>query len=134
MNKQTEQVLKMAIEALEDALTRFSTFNEMQHDAIQACIDALEQPAQDPVAYIYQNNAGYPSLMWNPLCVYEYESITLKQPKIPLYTHPHQWQGLTDDEIHNVADTIDNIEYACEYINVIEFSRAIEKKIKEKNK
>jgi hypothetical protein len=40
---------------------------------------------------------------------------------------------LTDDEIHNVADTIDNIEYACEYINVIEFARAIEQALKEKN-
>jgi hypothetical protein len=50
-----------------------------------------------------------------------------------LYTHPHQWQGLTEDEIHNVADTIDNIEYACEYIDVIDFARAIEAKLKEKN-
>jgi hypothetical protein len=42
----------------------------------------------------------------------------------PVYCHPAQ--PLSDDEIHNAADTIDNIEYACEYINVIDFARAIE--------
>jgi hypothetical protein len=40
-----DEALEMAIEALNDSLTRFSTFNEMQHDAIQACIEALEQPS-----------------------------------------------------------------------------------------
>jgi hypothetical protein len=56
-----DEALKMAIEALNDSLTRFSTFNEMQHDAIQACIDALEQPAwqgltDDEITKVYKNS------------------------------------------------------------------------------
>jgi hypothetical protein len=103
-----------------------------------------KQPAQEPVAHIYQNNAGYPSLMWNPLCVYEYKSIILKQPKIPLYTHPHQWQGLTDDEIRsfvcgNAGATalfymLKDDVIGSDYRKCIEsFARAIEQALKEKN-
>jgi hypothetical protein len=41
----------------------------------------------------------------------------------PLYTHPHQWQGLTDDEISQlfVGHT------------AIDFARAIEQALKDKN-
>ena len=50
MNKQTQEALKMAIEALEDAscmaYSEFSIENEYE-DVINACKEALEQPAQD---------------------------------------------------------------------------------------
>jgi len=39
----------------------------------------------------------------------------------PLYTHPHQWQGLTDDEIQELT------HYD------IKFARAIEQSLREKN-
>ena len=43
---------------------------------------------------------------------------------IPLYTHPKEWQGLSDDEIYlNEGRSPEEIEYA----------RAIEAKLKEKN-
>ena len=42
-------------------------------------------------------------------------------PVIPLYTHPHQWQGLTDDEIQELT------HYD------IKFARAIEQSLREKN-
>ena len=159
MNKQIQEALKLAIEALNDSLTRFSTFNEMQHDAIQACQEALEQPAQEPVALVYQNNSGYPSLRWNDKNTFNYDSIARKQPDIPLYTHPHQadldrqyhvgfddgyearfmsesksWQTLTDKEIMKVYDNSLIVHSDTHYeFNNFKFARAIEQASKEKN-
>lgn len=49
----------------------------------------------------------------------------------PLFTHPHQWQGLTDDEI----EEIDDVTLGDYYVEkqAIDFARAIEAKLKEKN-
>lgn len=57
MNKQTE-ALKMAIEAIEyqdnlttdDSSTDWNCSRIELHKALQACKEALEQPAQEPVA------------------------------------------------------------------------------------
>jgi hypothetical protein len=46
--------------------------------AINACEEALERPAQEPVTLIKHENGNY-------------------SPK-------HQWQGLTDDEVRDVRD------------------------------
>ena len=47
----------------------------------------------------------------------------------PLYTHPKEWQGLSDDEIEEViGEKIDNM-YSGHYREY----RAIEAKLKEKN-
>ena len=90
--------------------------------AINACEEALEQPAQEPVAWM--------SKMGSFTAIAE----TKKQlPKgtepIPLYTHPHQWQGLTDDEITEIY------EKSCprEIVSMQDFAHAIEAKLKEKN-
>ena len=80
-----------------------------------------EQPTQEPVAHIKQGGSGYPVLLFNGR--FEYESITAKQPDIPLYTHPKQWQGLSDDEI----------EEAFVHTLPYEYGHAIEAKLKEKN-
>ena len=85
-----------------------------------------EQPAQEPVkVYGILEDGDYISVEatkegaikvcedmnkhdWN--CTYK-----------PLYTHPHQWQGLTDDEIQELT------HYD------IKFARAIEQSLREKN-
>ena len=55
-----------------------------------------------------------------------YEALEARE----LYTHPHQWQGLTDDEINElVVDTNADI-YGC---SIVEFVSAVEAKLKEKN-
>lgn len=125
MNKQTEAkptmeaALKMAIEALQSIgdAPKWKLINE----AIQACKEALEQPAQEPVAWMDD---------------YKNIELKLKQWMIqerdftwqPLYTHPHQWQGLTDDEIRiidfDVSTSKENLS-ADEYI--LMFAREIEK-------
>jgi len=47
-----------------------------------------------------------------------------------LYTHPHQWQGLTDDEI----DALEHNDFTCwGRDDLIVFGRAIEQALKEKN-
>jgi len=92
--------------------------------AINACKEALEQPS-NMVAWIYQNNSGYPSLRWNDKNTFNYDSIARKQPDIPLYTHPHQWQGLTDDEIDKIIKEKDGVFGAV--------VRAVEQALKDKN-
>jgi len=161
-----DEALKMAIDALEQAekqlkkywnadIKRGYDIEEMDDtpillckDTINACKEALEQPAQEPVAWMYENH--------NIKKYQEHRDASLVlqygYQEIPLYPHstldstPAHQDGtspseardkefvtLTDDEIHNVADTIDNIEYACEYINVIDFACAIEQELKTKN-
>jgi hypothetical protein len=44
---------------------------------------------------------------------------------IPVYTRPHQWQGLTDDEISKL--------WCTDHASYLEFAHAIEQALKEKN-
>ena len=95
--------------------------------AINACEEALEQPVQEPEAYMYQTDTEH------------FKSYTLSvgyEPEfegkiIPLYTHPHQWQGLTDDEI------IDWFEECFGHDEISEttmwFAKRLLEAIKEKN-
>ena len=133
MNK--DEALKMAI----DYLLSHQNYNNpsLKNKVIDACKEALEQPAQ-----IYPNGD---SLEWNlsrpqpaqePVAWMEvkekagYKDVSvwaepISDKSIPLYTHPHQWQGLTDDEIKElIYDTNNYIEYA----------HAIEQALKDKNK
>ena len=95
-----DEALLMAIEALD---TLMMEKGSIYQKAIQACKEALEQPAQEPVAHIKQGMYGYPKLVFNGK--FEYESIAAKWDDIALYTHPApSWQGLSDDEILNIAE------------------------------
>ena len=77
-----------------------------------------EQPTQEPVAWQWLKSGH----------------MRKKIPKTatpehwrPLYTHPHQWQGLSDDEI------IPMYNEPSSDAEMIEFARAIEAKLREKN-
>jgi hypothetical protein len=129
-----DTALKMAINTMEiwngeNVKTNTASFRINFEGAIQACKEALEQPAQEPVAWVYQNNSGYPSLKWNDKNTFNYDSIARKQPDIPLYTHPHQWQGLTDDEI------VKELERTDEYMGKSFFAgvRWAKQALKDKN-
>ena len=122
MNK-TQEALKMAIEALEEAKKQLWCLPTLEK-LIQDCKEALEQPEQKPMAWM--------SKMGSFTAIAE----TKKQlPKgtepIPLYTHPHQWQGVTEKEIliicAKMAAKLPNKE-----IDII-FARAIEQALKEKH-
>ena len=145
MNTQTQEALKLAIEVMYRNSPKISLTQEIE-EAIQACEEALkqptvaelnneylrdtnviglEQPAQEPVAWMAK--------MGSFTAIAE----TKKQlPKgtesIALYTHPHQWQGLTDDEALQIY--IDDPAIAGhEDPHLIKYARAIEQALKEKN-
>ena len=139
------EALKMAIEALEQYVKvvqhKFNAENwgdiedggKPAIKAIQACKEALEQPAQEPVAWYWDNNHRDKI---------PYVGVERGNPKmddifgtpIPLYTHPApSWQGLSDDEIGVLFDSVmANDTESTEFFG-IDFARAIEAKLKEKN-
>ena len=97
--------------------------NERMWEVSLLVDEALEQPAQEPVAWLYKREKY--SGDWYVVTNYEKEndsgSQNIEAYDIPLYTHPHQWQGLTDDEIQELT------HYD------IKFARAIEQSLREKN-
>ena len=121
-----DEALLMAIEALD---TLMMEKGSIYQKAIQACKEALEQPAQEPVAHIKQGMDGYPKLVFNGK--FEYESIAAKWDDIALYTHPApSWQGLSDEENDAIIEKIwiwgNDFPYK-------KYRHAIEAKLKEKN-
>jgi hypothetical protein len=83
----------------------------------------------EPVAFIKQGDDGYPRLVQNPLHTVSYSSILVKQPDIPLYTHP--MRELSDEEIRKVADEVFK-NYKNWHYYQIDFARAILKKARAK--
>lgn len=126
MNKQTQEALKMAIEALMVGSKIADTFLPSDDRTIQiskainACKEALEQLAQEPVAWMDKDTGGITS---------KKEVADKFGIDIPLYTHPHQWQELTDDEIAEIIGEPIDVMYSGDY----EAYRAIEAKLKDKN-
>jgi hypothetical protein len=140
MNNQAQEALKMAIEALEEIhvgnMTPMAEIN--WNKALQACKEALEQPAQEPVAWIkaleiayiqsYKEDERVTSRGWRT-------NLGLKpEPDdVALYTHPApSWQGLSDDEIQEELKKMWDKGIIPSY-SIVAFARAIETKLKEKN-
>ena len=140
-----DEALKMAIKAMENEYKDWSCEHGFHNDecpneeceqkdwfkAINACKEALEQPAQEPVAKMVKQPfhddkaeiKSTPMVQWLKGIIPPIDTL--------LYTHPHQWQGLTDDEIWAM---ISKLDIAGEQEKMIaEFVRAIEAKLKEKN-
>jgi hypothetical protein len=116
-----DEALKMAIETIETWSDGGGKECEL---ALNACKKALEQPAQQPVAWMHRH-AGE---------ITEFNDFQSCEYCEPLYTHPHQWQGLTDDEIGDIycntpAQPISNGDVDL----MFDFARAIEQALKDKN-
>ena len=93
--------------------------------------EALAQPEQEPVAWMWDinNGAGYSS---RGIGFYQTDIPFAKHT--PLYTAPPQrtWVGLTDEEIIGLTcECIDEGEFNMDC--AIDFARAIEAKLKQKN-
>ena len=132
-----DEALKMAIDDLE-LCNGAQTVEEIiiyTHDAIKACKEALEQPAQEPVAWNEEefNAIAY---AYRSCPAHEIEMISERYQDLVDYvlsiTHPApSWQGLSDDEIDSVWFEVvkeNNFEGTGKY-----FARAIEQALKEKN-
>jgi hypothetical protein len=105
-----DEALKMAIDYLDGSYEA--------HKVRKACQEALQSEAsvQEPVAYAdYERGTCY--LIGTP--------IPKNEIKNPLYTHPHQWQGLTHDEIDELLISFPHATF--------KLARAIEQALKEKN-
>jgi hypothetical protein len=101
--------------------------HKVASEAATALRAAIEQ-AQEPIAWVG------PSWMNPETRTWESESFAPRPINgwSPLYTTPRQWQGLTDEEIKAVIQSIDRDE---QYLpNALrQFARAIEAKLREKN-
>ena len=120
MNTQTQEALMMAIEEIEgwiDHAYGHSPEECADNKTIKACKEALEQPAQEP------KSVGF----IRDLISIDKDGIETYKVT-PVYTHPHQWQGLTDDEVENLANF-----WNISDIGIEAYIAKIEHKIKEKN-
>ncbi len=95
----------------------------------------LKQPAQEPVAWMMLNEDGKEITISNSVLLttqpkWVQDEWLNETTKIPLYTHPHQWQGLTDDVVASIwmheAVPMNGQDFKRVY-------RAIEQALKEKN-
>lgn len=131
----TQEALKMAIEALEDV--HWSERTVKMENAIAPCKEALEdiskmettsQPAQEPVAWLNINDGFEDDIVTNNIR----EQFGFHGHTVPLYTHPApSWQGLSDDEI---IDMYFQASISPQpHQSIINFIRAIEQALKEKN-
>jgi 20S proteasome alpha/beta subunit len=113
-----DEALKMAIEAMTYHIEQTRSIASTCI-AIQACKEALEQPAQEhSMTYEDGFTHGYDA----HLADYK------EQPtQEPLYTTPpsREWQSLSDDDI--------SYTWAGFAPDAIDFARAIEQALKEKN-
>ena len=114
-----DEALKMAIEAL--------LYGTDHTKAVKACKEALEQPT---IQELYDNGGNMTITTQSLTHVIGldnkgYEAVVKLQS--PLYTHPKQWQGLSDDEIEELFPDESKL------FSLEDFARAIEAKLKEKN-
>jgi hypothetical protein len=109
--------------SLEDVIKEFEKDPEMKAllDLARKQVKGMElkQPAQEPVAFRHKTTGEF--------CTGGFELKALNQ-WIPIYTHPHQWQGLTDDEIARLV-LINEVDKSGD----TGFARLIEQALKEKN-
>jgi hypothetical protein len=89
--------------------------------------EALEQPAQEPVAF--SNADEMQELKDGMSTCYMYKE-RLNADCIPLYTHPHQWQGLTDDEVREIRERYRGDDWLEGFWK---FYHDVEQALKEKN-
>ena len=78
-------------------------------------------PKQEPVGFRHKTSGTF--------CTSGFELKALHQ-WIPLYTHPKQWQGLSDDEIWDIANFLGKNK---EWDYPVMFAKTIDKALREKN-
>jgi hypothetical protein len=137
------EAAQQALEALEyfvedyqseDGLDSMKHYARCNMEAITALKAALEQPEQEPVAYLYhdaQTAHDANPLLHSALLVFATERRPEYRNETPLYTHPprREWRGLTVPEMVDLWRTATGDEFG----GVERFARAIEAALKERN-
>ena len=126
-----DEVLRLAWDALEDIGDEWGFTSQRtvpkRKEAITAIKEALAQPEQEPVAWIWEKEDGYISIETHSLDDEDMKNVGVKSIK-PLYAKP-QFIGLTEDEILLIsADCASSHQHMD-----IHFARAIEAKLRSKN-
>ena len=87
---------------------------------------ALEQPTQEPVAWM-ETYKGEPNNL--EFTKAKLDGWSENKEIVPLYTHPKEWQGLSDVELSLLAE-----EYTgADGLDVVDYGYAIERALREKN-
>ena len=90
------------------------------------CCQALEEK-QEPVAYV--SSLDFDDDEQEIIAAKDKGKLGTSNCDIPLYTTPKQWVGLTDQEINSVRH---NRDWTAPWTDM-NFARAIEAKLREKN-
>jgi len=116
--------LEQALHELE-GIPVYKKYGVRISNAITALKEALAQPAQEPVAWLYQCTEDNSTVVLQRRTNWA-ESGTGLWIETPYYTTPQQrrWVGLTDDERDEILDS---------YLTAGGRARAIEQALKEKN-
>jgi hypothetical protein len=124
MMTQTE-ALRLALEALKqiDEAMPFPVAKLAQ----KVIKEALAQPEQEPVAWIWEKEDGYTSIETHSLDDEDMKNVGVKSMK-PLYAKP-QFIGLSEDEILLISADCASTHQHMD----IHFARAIEAKLEERN-
>ena len=123
---------QQALEALEPMQ------NDRDDTAIQRAITALraalEQPEQEPVAWMDPNRGEVCRAHWLESHAPERD---VDRFSCPLYTHPprREWRGLTDEQLLYVYNELPNWGMDMDSLSpkLKQFARAIEAALKERN-
>jgi hypothetical protein len=117
-----------ALNACKEALEQ-PTVAELNDEYLRdTYVEGLNQPAQEPVAWRYKEySVNGNNGVWR--YVTHYTAFNRQGSFEPLYTHPHQWQGLTDDEKKEMWLDTDNISWTA----FKETYLLIEQALKDKN-
>ena len=92
----------------------------------------LPEREQEPIGYVSEGSAE--RLATNKQAHEQIRSFRLFTHDVPLYTAPQRtWVGLTDEEI-DVMVEITDLSGAYYYDDLLALARAIEAKLKEKNR
>ena len=120
-----DEALKLALEALKqiDEAMPFPVAKLAQ----KVIKEALAQPEQEPVAWIWEKEDGYTSIETHSLDDEDMKNVGVRSTK-PLYAKP-QFIGLTEDEILLISSDCASSHQHTD----IHFARAIEAKLKAKN-
>ena len=139
MNK--DEALKMAIEALQNNQTYdwkgnpLTALDEANEKIINACKEALEQPAQEPVAWEwFEDRAYYDMYAVKQVGNKNFdEVIHVLKSKDAKYLcdwlnslNIHPAQPLSDDEIYKLKDKHTSFYLGNNHLDVLKFARAIE--------